>query len=128
MNDEIWKSLKAKGIDPEEIVERFVRASGNGGQNVNKVSTAVQLDLPSRSVRVYCADERSQYQNRVKAWAMLLQRLDEAVAKARAARVDKREKIRRQKRKRPRGLKERILKTKKIRSEVKKNRGGGWNA
>ncbi|MES2308677.1 MAG: peptide chain release factor-like protein [Verrucomicrobiota bacterium] len=127
MNEEFWKSLKARGIDPSKVVERFVRASGNGGQNVNKVSTAVQLELLSHELRVYCADERSQYQNRISAWSTLIQRLDHGVSQARAARVEKREKIRRQKRKRPRGLKEKILKTKKIRSAVKKNRGGNWD-
>jgi protein subunit release factor B len=127
MNEEFWRSLKSRGIDPSEVLERFVRASGNGGQNVNKVSTAVQLELPSRDLRVYCADQRSQHQNRLSAWGTLIQRLDESVSRARAARVEKREKIRRQKRKRPRGLKEKILKTKKIRSAVKKNRGGNWD-
>jgi peptide chain release factor 2 len=62
-------------IKPEEIEEQFCRAGGPGGQNVNKVNTAVLLrHLPSGIV-VTCRQERSQLQNRAVAMNMLKAKL-----------------------------------------------------
>ena len=60
-------------IDPSEIKEDFYRSGGHGGQNVNKVSSAVRLThLPTGTV-VTCQEERDQPKNRDKALEKLRQ-------------------------------------------------------
>ena len=129
-------------IPDEELEWKFIRSSGPGGQNVNKVSSAVQLrfllprntsiSAPAKNrlrrmagqrlvddgtILISARDERSQVENRRAA----LERLADLV---RAALVEP--KIR--KKTRPtRASKERRIESKKRRSSVKRERGGGWD-
>ena len=126
-------------VEDRELEEQFVRASGPGGQNVNKVTTAVELrfdigrsslpaDMKERLITlggkrvtaggvllIDSREHRTQSQNREAARARLLALLQQAARRPKTRRPTK-----------PRaGARERRLASKKIRSAVKAQRGRG---
>jgi protein subunit release factor B len=116
------KRIQLLNIFERDLVERFVRSSGKGGQNVNKVSTCVILTHSPSGLTVRCEEERSQARNRFLARQRLADRL-EALERSRVAQErSAAERRRRQKRRRSKGAKERMLKNKHHRAAIKKNR------
>jgi protein subunit release factor B len=110
------------GIDEVDLEETFSRSSGPGGQNVNKVSTAVTLRHRPSGITVTVQDSRSQAVNRKLARERLLDAIESAREKRRAAEIAEREKTRRTKSPRPAALKKKILEGKRKRGELKKQR------
>jgi len=113
-------------LDVADFEEKFSRSSGPGGQNVNKVSTAVMVRHVPSGVSVNAQDTRSQSMNRQLAWTRVMDAIEEQRRAERAALRAEIAKKRRQNSKRPRGVKERMLEGKKRRSNIKKMRSKAW--
>lgn len=101
----LQKKMAALGVREDELVENFVRSSGNGGQHVNKTSSCVQLKHVPTGIQVTCMQERSQSLNRFLARRELLERI-EAATGVTTPEMKRIEKLRKQKdRRRRRGTK-----------------------
>jgi protein subunit release factor B len=120
--DALAERMKELGIRESDLRETFVRSGGKGGQNVNKVSTCVVLvHVPTRTA-VKCQLERTQAMNRYRARVMLTEKIEKRVLGERRAAAARVAKIGRQKRRRSRKAKEKLLHDKRVRSEAKARR------
>lgn len=115
----LTRRMAALGVRETDMEESFVRSGGHGGQNVNKVSTCVMLLHRPSGISVKCQQTRQQGLNRYLARQLLLDKIEEQRAGFAAARRAEIERIRRQKRKRSRRAKARMLADKSHHSEKK---------
>src|SRR5450432_4367258 len=119
----IAERLAALGIQEDDLEESFIHSGGKGGQNVNKVATCVLLVHRPSGMAVKCQRERTQGANRLIARAMLADKIEEERLGRESARAQAAEKIRRQKRRRSRRAKQRMLADKHAHATKKSTRG-----
>ena len=115
--------LAALGIHEDDLDESFVHAGGKGGQNVNKVATCVVLVHRPTGTMVKCQRERTQGQNRLIARALLAEKIETARQGRASARAQEIARVQRQKRRRSRRAKQKMLANKHARSDTKALRG-----
>jgi peptide chain release factor len=116
---QLMRRMTALGVREMDIEESFVRSGGHGGQNVNKTSTCVMLLHLPTGLQVKCQATRQQGLNRFLARRLLLDKIEAMKTGFVAAQRSEIEKIRRQKRKRSRRAKARMLADKSHHAEKK---------
>lgn len=120
--DALRKKMESFDIHEKDIIEKFIRSSGKGGQKVNKTSTCVYLKHIPTNIEVKCQRERYQAINRYLARKILVDKVETMIRGEESEEQQKIAKIRRQKRKRSKKAKIKMLEEKKKRAQKKKDR------
>ena len=95
------------GVLEDDLIERFIRGTGHGGQKINKTSSCVYLQHQPSGIEIKCQAQRSREMNRFIARRELCERLEELALGRKSERQQRIEKIRRQKRRRSRRQRQR---------------------
>ncbi len=117
--ENLKEKMQKFGIKEKDLEESFIRASGPGGQKINKTAVCVYIKHVPTGTEVKCAQSRSRALNRFLARRRLVEKIEEKILGKMAEKRQLAEKIRRQKRKRSKRAKEKILRNKKIQSDKK---------
>lgn len=110
------------GISEADIIEKFILGSGKGGQKINKTASCVYIKHIPTGFEIKCQQDRSRELNRYHARELLCDKIEEMLFKEKSEKQQLIEKIRRQKKRRSRKSKEKMLSQKRSRSEVKNQR------
>jgi len=119
----LQEQMERLGILEQDLAEHFIRGSGKGGQKINKTSSCVQLVHQPSGIEIRCQQTRSQADNRYWARRELCDRVEGKILGEKSKKQQAFEKIRRQKRRRSRRAKARMLDAKTKQGSKKKLRG-----
>jgi protein subunit release factor B len=117
--DELFLRMERLGIKEEDLIEKFILGSGSGGQKINKTSSCVYLKHVPTGIEIKCQRDRSRTMNRFLARRELCEKLESQFSEEKSKKQMAIEKIRRQKRRRSRKSKEKMLANKQKQSEKK---------
>lgn len=113
---------KEIGFDPADVEEHFTRGHGHGGQKINKSTNCVELHHKPTGIDVRYQHHRGLTQNRKEAWELLIAKVEEQIRGAKSELASKRHKIEKQKQRRSRRSKQKMLEEKRKRSDIKASR------
>lgn len=109
--EDLERRMEELGILKEDIEEKFIKASGKGGQKINKTSCAVFVRHTKTQLSVKCATSRSQHLNRFLALRSLVEKIEALSSGELSPEQTKAAMIRKQKMRRKRKTKNRLSKT-----------------
>ena len=120
--EQLRKQMAKLGIFEDDFEEKFIIGSGRGGQKLQKTASCVFLMHVPSGISVKCQQTRSREVNRYYARLRICEKYQEMVLQEETKRQKEIEKIRRQKKRRSRRAKEKILVEKHHRAEIKEQR------
>lgn len=128
ISPEKWRAIEERmqrlGIFEHDLEESFIRSGGAGGQKVNKAATQVYLKHRPTGLQVKCQISRSQSMNRFLARRILCDKYELQILKIQGEKAAEAHRIRKQKKRRSRKAKQKMLEEKRKRGEKKALRKG----
>ncbi len=122
LSPEVLEKAKKLKVFAEDIEEKFIRGGGSGGQKINKTSSCVWLKHLPSGTEVKCQKHREREKNRMSAYKLLINKIETEKMGKESAEAKRIFKIKKQKKRRSRKAKEKILADKAHRGELKKSR------
>ncbi len=114
--------MKQLGIDDKDIIEKFIIGSGKGGQKLHKTASMVYLKHAPSGIEIKCQYSRSREDNRYYARQRLCEKLHRTISDEKTKEQQRVEKIKRQKKRRSRRTKQKMLDEKSRHGQLKASR------